>query len=632
MNSTGLVPRALGTVVISAVTALITLAATGFIPMPAAGGVAAAGVTIISVVLLHQLRRYRWLAATLILGVVIILAIGGFWFSFDRWGISDWDYYFSLHENIRQTVLIHHQLPLWNPYTCGGTAALGDPEFSLFTPTFLLELLLGIPAGLRAAIYLATITGGVGMLLLGRRLGLSVYAALLVALAFSLGSVNLLEIVEGHPNIFAAGWVPWIFWSWLGAYRRPGERRYITCGIFLALTFYQGGIYLLMYTALAFLVLPFLVRDRRRAITVTMRAGVWALGFAALKLIPVLLWLRQFQDDVYASSTYTLPFLQHVLLGRYLHGADVLPNQGGGWHEYGAYLGPVIVVLALVGLLQGRWRRSARMLGIAAVLAIVISSTGPLLKPLFDQVSFLPRSNISRLILFGVIPLVLLAGKGFDALRRRSTGRWRPLVTTLLLGLAAIDLMTLSYALSLQAFVLPPVLPAPAPAKAPLAFTTATYKLRWQGDDYTRAYAATLAGYGTLSYCSVLTPPPRVRTIHDEVDNDYVSLSSKSATAVIQSWSPNRVTVVVSTAEPTTVVINTNFAYGWRVNGVPALEIAGRVGSRVDPGEHTLTFAYRAPGFILGTVITALVIILLSTRWLWRRYSHRSTPSLLSSR
>lgn len=615
----GLVGTLLGCVTV----AIASGAALFVVPDFATGqGIAAAGAATIGLWLLTRLRRGIWPAAAVLLGVVIVLAIGGFWFSFDQWGISDWDYYFSLHENIRRTVLDYHQLPFWNPYTCGGTAALGDPEFSLFTPTFLLELLLGIPKGLRAAIYFTTIVGGLGILMLGKRIGLSVYAALAAAIAYALGSVNLLEIVEGHPNIFSAGWVPWIFWSWLIAYRAGAinARRWsIICGLFLALTFYQGGIYLLMYTALAFIVLPLLTGHPGRAYRVILQAGVWALGFAALKLVPVLLWLRQFQDNMYAGSTYTLSHLTEIFFGRHLHDAEVFVNQGSGWHEYGAYIGGMVALLALIGTGYLRHSRLVRGLVVAALLAILLSSTGPLLEPLFDRAPFLPRSNISRVVLFAVIPLVLLAGVGLDRLRRMA-GRYHLPVTIVSIGVLSAELATLAYALSLQAFVLPPVNPPVTPVPAPIAFTAFTYQYRHSGDDYNRAYAAAKVGYGTLAYCSVLTPEPKIRTIHDEVDNGYISTSSKQTVTSVISWSPNRAVISIKTPEASDVVINTNFATGWIVNGVPAQNIVGRVATIVPAGEHVLEFTYHPPGFMMGALLTLLSIAgaLLSLLWLKR--------------
>ncbi len=578
----------------------------------------------VALFLLYIWPKRAWLIASYIIIGITPLALGGFWFSDNALGVSDWDYYFSYHHFLRQSIVEHHTFPLWNPYTCGGTAALADPEFPVFSVTFPLELIFGIEKGLRLAIYLSIITGGLGMLALSRRLKLSVWAGLAAALGFCFGSVNILEIIEGHQNIFAAMWIPWILWSWYSAYQQKSIRRnkyIILLSIFLALTFYAGGIYLLMYTAITLLGLIVVAKNHKHAFFVSLTAGALALGLAAFKLIPVVLWLSEFQDQVYASSAFTLTSIHKILLGRYMHGAeDIIPNQGGGWHEYGAYLGPVMMALAITGITKIKRSRLVRLLTMAAVLAILISSAGPYLKPLFDQASFLPRSNISRFILFAIIPLCLLAGIGLDRLKSLSS-RIRLPLTHIILLLIALDLMTLAYPLSRQAFVVPrneqPVPPAPLP----IAYSAFDYKTRVNGVDYTRAYEATIAGYGSLSYCAVLGPPPAVRTIHDEVDKDIISIKTtneKAGSYILQSWNPNRVIATVSLPEAGNVILNANYAKGWFVNNLPAKEMSGRVGLELPAGTHKVTFQYKTPGLSVGILITLISLTIITVMSLIR--------------
>ena len=601
-------------------------------------GLLAAAIFTLGVILIHVLPRYKWLAAAILLIIITPLALPGFWFSDGHLGVSDWDLYFTYRHHLHRTITEFHQFPLWNPWMCGGSAALGDPEFPVLAPTFLTNLIFGSETGLKVTIYIATAVGAVGVLMLGKRLGLSVYGALIAALGVAFSSVNLLEIVEGHPNIFSAMWVPWIFWSWLAAYRSSRVSFWpIVCGIFLAFTFFQGGIYMLSYTTLAFLVLLLLAPNHKRAFLITLTSGLWALGFAWVKLIPTILWLRQFQDESYASSTYTIPYLHKVLFGRYLHGAggarDIIPDQGSGWHEYGAYIGPFIGALAVIGLTKLRKTRIVPALAIATILTILLSSSGPLLKPIFDQISFIPRSNISRIILFAVIPISLLAGYGLDALRERMRHKWLPAIVAIaLLAYVAGDLFTLSVQLSNQAFVLPyPEIPI-SPAPSPIAHLTSTYDIRHNEVDYTRAYAATIQGYGTSASCNVLRPKNVARTIHDK-ENFGPVLVSKNMTIHETAWAPSRVTTRITTVvDQTEVMLNTNYAKGWWViEGEtpprPAEDVQGRVGIWASRGSHTLTFFYRPRGMYAGMAITGLTMAVALISGFARRYrGRRSLP------
>ncbi len=578
-------------------------------------------------------ERWRWWLYTALLAVMVAIALPGFWFSQRFLGIADWDYYFSLHTYYRNIILNYHQFPWWNPYTCGGTAGLGDPEFPGFTITFLLELLFGIPLGIRLAIYATAFIGATGMLYLGKRLKLSPLASLVAAVIATFGTVTLLEIVEGHVNVMASMWIPWIFFAWHGAYQKqkdaprtpwwmvPLNGWTVLCAIFLAITFYAGGVYLLMYTGLAFVLLWLFAARHTDAVRITIAAGLLALGLASFKLVPVLNWLGEFPDQAYASSTTTMPWIVDILLGRHLHGEYILFGQDSGWHEYGAFVGAAAVGLALVGATVYRRRRVVQALLVATMAGILLSSTGPALRPFFDLLWFFPRSNISRIILFAVIPLSFLAGFGIQYFERRRPRSVWPLAAA---GLVTLELLTLVGPLSYQAFVLPRVYPSIAPATSPLQFTSLRFDGDGAGSRTTRAYAAAEAGYGTFSYCSVLGPSTSaVRTVEDEEDNGPVWIEDRRGTVELLEWTPNRVRFKVASSVPTKVGLNTNYALGWWVGNVQAVEIGNRVGLPVEAGERELVFEYKTPGVQLGSAITLSTLFALGG-WVWMRRKKKS--------
>lgn len=575
-------------------------------------GVYVGSAFLLCIVLLTGVRDQR---RKLLLAIVLVilfapLATLGYWFSDNDLGISDWDYYFTLHDSYRRAIVEHHTFPLWNPYICGGTAGLGDPEFPVFSPTFLLELIFGIPVGVRLAIVLSTMVGSIGMLMLSRRLGRSTEAGLIAALAVAFGTVNLLEITEGHVNVLAAMWIPWILWSW---HRMVFANKYpMVCGIFLALTFLGGGIYLLMYTALAFIGLILFVDNRRAALTRTLYAALWAMGFAAFKLIPVLFWLRQFPDDAYASSSYTLPWIVDILFGRHLHGSEIIPRQMSGWHEYGAYIGYIVFGLALIGLSYWKQSRTVRLLLLAAVIATGLSILGPQLRPLFDQLWFFPRSSISRFILFAVIPLCLLASYGGDRIARIFPRRGK-YIRAILIGCVAIDLFSLTYQLSEQAFVLPHTVDVITPAAYPLEYTVHRYDTQGNDSRSTRSYDAYLKGYGTLTYCSVLGPKPSVRTIMDE-DHRFVYVSGQDAHAEVLSWGYNKIRVRGQSSKDAVVVLNANYADGWKANRQKAIIVDNKVATSVPAGTYDITFRYTPPGLFLGQCISIGALLFASFR------------------
>lgn len=558
---------------------------------------------LLAVALLSQIKNQRkkyWAAVVLII-FFAPLAVLGYWYSTGDLGIADWDLYFTLHDSYRKAILEFHTFPFWNPYICGGTAGLADPEFPVFSPTFLLELIFGIPVGIKFAITLSVIVGATGMLTLARSIGRSVEAGLIAALAVAFGTVSLLEVTEGHVNVLAAMWIPWILWAWIGVYR--GIRKPIVCGMFLAAAFLGGGIYLLMYTTFAFVFLMLVVREHRKAVWKTIQSGLWALGFASIKLVPVLLWLKQFPDDAYATSAYTLPWIGEILFGRHIHGAYIIFQQNHGWHEYGAYIGYVVFALALVGVSRIRKNRIVTGLVVASFVVVLISALGPYLVPIFDPLWFFPRSNVSRVILFAVIPLSLLAAYGSDKIATTFPKNGNA-IRALLVGIVAIDIISLTYQLSEQAFILPHVVPSISPAPHPIAYTTSRYDQLGEGSRTTRSFDAYKAGYGTLVYCSVLGPTPGVSIISDEGNMGIVSAIDRNAMVILLSWSYNTVRVHIDTPRPTTVVLNANYAEGWMANETKASIFSNRVAVDVPEGSRDIVFRYKSPGFSAGLVLT----------------------------
>lgn len=567
----------------------------------------------------HHYHTYHWLAAVLVISFVLPLGVGGFWWPENKWGVGDWNYRFSLDTIYRRTLAVYHQFPFWNPYTCGGTAGLADPEFQFLSPLGMLELMLGIPAGIRLSIWTSLVILGLGMLTLSHRLRLSPEAGFLAALITTYSSATILKIVESHVTIiYAFMWLPWVLWAWLVAYDHasrlssPPRKTLswtIICGLFLAMMFFSGGIYFLMYTVLIFIGLIFLVPRHLNAWRVTMLAGLWAIGFSGIKLIPVLYWLRQFPDTHYTPSVSTLNHLVDIFFGRFMHGALVLYQQTSGWHEYAAYIGYGTLLLALLGSTQMK-RPLVRSLLIAVGLTTILASAGPWLIPVFDHASFLPRSNMSRVVLLSVTTMALLAGLGLDQLRQK-LWPYRVVITSLIIGIMAIDLLSLAYPISQQAFTIPPVSPTVPPAAAPISFTSENYPYRKASIEHNRDYAAILAGYGTFSFCSVLTPIPGVRTIQLEKNPAFATITPPGDIQ-LKYWTPNQITVRYNTPQPALITLNTNFAHGWQSSHGSVINNERRLAAQVPAGSGEIQFQYHAPGFRLGALLSLLTVGLAS--------------------
>ena len=93
----------------------------------------------------------------------------------------DWRYFQSAIEVGRRSLAWYHQMPLWNPYACGGEVLLANPQSEVATPTFLLSLAFGTALGVKLALWLYLFCAYDGTYRLARKEGLDRAGALFAA-------------------------------------------------------------------------------------------------------------------------------------------------------------------------------------------------------------------------------------------------------------------------------------------------------------------------------------------------------------------------------------------------------------------------------------------------------------------
>src|SRR5262249_22911596 len=73
-------------------------------------------------------------------------------------------------------------------------------------------------------------------------------------------------------------------------------------------------------------------------------------------------------------------------------------------------------------------------------------------------------------------------------------------------------------------------------------------------------------------------------------------------------WSPNRIVLEVDARVPTKVLVNQNFAPGWRVDGGQLVDHFGLLAARVPAGKRTVTFTYLPRSFLIGSAVSLSAI------------------------
>ena len=340
---------------------------------------------------------------------------------------------------VRQSLLAG-EFPSWNPYQGLGFPLLADPQYGVFYPPHWLLLLVPdrMVAHLVSWISLAHLVwGGLGMMLLARRLGACHFGAALAGISWALSGHTTSAWSVG-PLLLGEAWIPWVARGFLILSRKDGRAPFASAVWPLALSLLVGEPFMSAMALFFAVVVVFAtgkgLRPTRAAFAISARsASAWilAVAIAAVSWLPPLHMLgtteRAHAFSREAAEMYShhpLRILEMVTPGALSDATGAYPaglwvgesGAAGAPLFFSSYLGVLSLAFVLFGLRQ---RRLQIVLAGAALLALFVA---------FGK--YAPVHEVWRRILFPfahmhspekyvvlvVAPLSLLAGLGASLL------------------------------------------------------------------------------------------------------------------------------------------------------------------------------------------------------------------------
>lgn len=596
----------------------------------------------------------------------------------ENWGARDWPlFHFHVGGNYR-AIVEFHEPPIWNPWYQGGFPMIGNPQVPSFNPCFLLDLMLGPVVAVKWKIVLHYAIGLIGMYWCARQLEMCRGASVYCAGTFMFSTWLALHLHSGHLTFLTAAYIPWI----VGFLSRAQDDwpRSIYAGMFICLMVLEGGgahmLPLLGFVA-GPLALSWAVRRRSlQPLGVLVVSFAIGAGLSAVKLAPSISLLGRYprqtsiggnswaryktavgissspdgielstpaQDAPQSSAhealapTYEPPIqtfgpdarpsrwdLPALLLKSFLgrdQESDTLyfPVQSYGWQEYGAYLGPLAIVLLAAALRL--WRGVWPWMVVAAISLVTAAGNFAAFAPWTLMHGLPVLSNMrtpTRFLIPFLFAATVIASMSLHAFLSRMRvssintkendpsmrGRRLPLrLAYVVIAVSLGDSFLVARHSITGTFQAEPRLLG---HKLPAIVTVE------QGELPGGLPSAMLANYSVVSGDEVIPFPARAAVrggpgyrgetyFVNETDQD----AETSSRVDLVDWSPCTARVRVEADGPGLVVLNRNFDQGWTTDApYQAISHRGLIAARLQPGRHEVRFVYRPAIVKLGAALS----------------------------
>ncbi len=529
----------------------------------------------------------------------------------DGFGFADWDFVLDKFEALRRTILIWRQFPWWNPWSRGGFPLAAEPQIgavSLATP---LVLTLGSGIGLRVAALIFVWLAVEGAYWLARLWFREPWAAAAAALIYGLNGAVIMSTSLGYVLAMSYCSVPWLAYFAFRIGRRLSDG--IWLGFWMAFVVMNGLQYVSLYaapiTAMIWLrALRLQPAGRRFAL---IRHTVAAFGVFFLlcgwRLITVfLVLLEDRRERVTFWDETPLSLLQSLLARPSPHWTEYFSDVAGSvYAELTCYVGPVVLVLALVSLARGwRWWHTLALVCFWLCMGSVQwyhPSAWMAHWPFFSSAHVVIRWHFMAFLGLG------FAAGSAVARWRASPSRGLRTVAALLVVIIAVDFVVLGHQQLWRAFRVrpdPELFPGPPVPDIVNVRDGLGYPCAMRGYGIIRGYEPMLSYYRDA---------PTLRRARE--DNDYRG-EAWTARGTVRPllWTPNRLVFQVGPREE--VHINQNPGSWWWANGRQAFpdlrcaELNRPFAVRAD--EHgRLVLEIRPRGLEVGVGVHILGLILI---------------------
>ena len=552
--------------------------------------------------------------------------------SFHYWGHMDWDQFTFWNAVPRETLLHYKQFPLWNPYANGGNVLLAHPDSPFLSPFYGLVLLFGPIIGLKIELIIHLIVGLLGMFLLSQHLKLTRFSSYFSAFIYMFSSIYVLHLSEGQTEWFALSYVPWAFMYFLMG--MESHKKILGTIAFLTLMIFTG-VYVFNIFIIFLIIYVLLKSAHLKSILPLKLFIIICIGtfcLSAVKLLPMLEFLNQYPKFIDQKiSGVEFDTLLKILLSRDQASMRVqqwdttyIPGKGFifGWHEYGAYIGIIPLLIACFGISKNISKRWPLLLTASAMLFISLGNASPI--KLWNLIHMLPVYKSltvpSRYIFGFIFPIAIFAGYGLNSLEelflklfKNRKILWHRLIVLSIVLFVLGDLILVNFPIFMTTFRLKPFQLIKRDQ-----FVQSFDKVNFYAENESRSSQMPIF----LSNRGVLDAYECVNITRGDVliesDPNYKGeayFEFPDGKIIQKYFSPNKIILSFNLKRQNKIILNQNYYVGWKVekSGLTykAQSYNGLISFPVTTEDKEITFYYFPLSFLISLFISLFTFIIM---------------------
>jgi len=520
-------------------------------------------------------------------------------------GVGDWELFVTMAAVPAKTILYFHQFPFWNPYIGGGNILFAHPEVGILSPFFLLILLFGAVGGLKIQMLLAYFLGLYGTFLFARTLNISKTSSYLVAFVYWGSSYFALHFSIGHVPFTHFCFLPWFLYFLKKIEDNPIY--FFASSLTIALIILGNGAAIpFLYTCFfsGMFVLFFCIESKSYSLIKKYILSILAgLLLASAKFIPMYTYLTG-NDWAGAADDYT-PL---AVAGKAFFSLDqwifnsVHPEQHWGWHEYSAYLSPIVIILAILAIIFS-FRKVRLWLLLALFFFVFGLGNFSDLSPWTLIVQLPGFSSIrspGRAFQFVLLAIGIISAYGLDNLlaRIKGAGNLKKMLPPLLITVVVLS----NFFISLPALN---SIEHKRPDKVRFG-----REFKQIIGEKTDIYNSFLKNRGSLMapWLSAYKESRGLVTPDNQVLMEYII--EGQASIFSRDYTPNLVKYNIQPTTAGTIVFGIGFDSGWSLDNERSLfESNGLLTTRFKRNDSSFILSYSPPYFWLGLLISLMSII-----------------------